>query len=29
MRVIAIAACFIVGAAILLPKHHDPSKIAI
>jgi len=29
MRVIAIAACFIVGAAILLPKRHDPSKIAI
>ena len=29
MRVIAIAACFIVGAAILLPKGHDPSKIAI
>ena len=29
MRVIAIAACFIVGAAILLPKRHDPSRIAI
>ena len=29
MRVIAIAACFIVGAAFLLPKRHDPSKIAI
>ena len=29
MRVIAIAACFIVGAAFLLPKGHDPSKIAI
>ena len=29
MRVIAIAACFIVGAAILLPKRHDPIKIAI
>ena len=29
MRVIAIAACFIVGAAILLPKRHDPSKITI
>ena len=29
MRVIAIAACFIVGAAILLPKGHDPNKIAI
>ena len=27
MRVIAIAACFIVGAAILLPKRHDSSKI--
>ena len=29
MRVIAITACFIVGAAFLLPKRHDPSKIAI
>jgi MFS family permease len=29
IRVIAIAACFIVGAAFLLPKRHDPSKIAI
>ena len=29
MRVISIAACFIVGAAILLPKRHDSSKIAI
>ena len=29
MRVIAIAACFIVGAAFLLLKRHDPSKIAI
>ena len=29
MRVIAIASCFIVGAAILLPKRHDPSNIAI
>ena len=30
MQVIAIAACFIVGAAILLPKkRHDPSNIVI
>ena len=29
MRVIAIAACFIVGAAILLPKRHDSSKLEI